>query len=224
MGKLEEYKYYYMHRRCEATAEVQDLFFAHPTSIELLRAFPQVLLMDCTYKTNIYRLPLLHIVGVTSTGLTFCVACAFLEAEKEDNYSWACQTLRVLMDEHSLPNVIVTDREKALMNAIEGTFPQTTNLLCRWHINKNLLANCKKHVLKKGAWEGYIAQWNMVVHADSEEMFKIQLQRFQSDFDMYPEMVKYPIKQWLEPYKDKFVAYITDNIKHYGNQTSSRYI
>ena len=49
LGKLEEYGYYSDHRRCEATREVKDLFFAHPTSIELLKAFPQVILMDCTY-------------------------------------------------------------------------------------------------------------------------------------------------------------------------------
>ena len=55
---------------------VRDLFWAHPTSIQLLNAFCSVLIMDCTYKTNRYRLPLLEIVGVTSTNLTFfCGIC-----------------------------------------------------------------------------------------------------------------------------------------------------
>ncbi|KAM5558533.1 protein FAR1-RELATED SEQUENCE 5-like [Rosa sericea] len=37
------------------------LFFAHPTSIELTKSYPNVFVMDCTYKTNKYKMPLLEI-------------------------------------------------------------------------------------------------------------------------------------------------------------------
>ena len=45
----------------------------------------------------------------------------------------------------SSPNVIVTDREKALISAIEKINPGsgTTHVLCLWHIQKNVLKNCK---------------------------------------------------------------------------------
>ena len=222
--KLEEHNYYYMHRRCESTGEVRELFFAHPTSIELLRAFPQVLLMDCTYKITKYKYPLMEIVGVTSTGMTFCVACAFVPAEKEENYTWVCETLRSLMDERSYPNVIVTDRDMALMNAIDRTFPQTTHLLCRWHISRNVLANCKKHMLKKAICDDFLTEWNQAMYAPSEEMFKIRLERLQSDFHKYPATVEYVLKQWVEPYGSKFAAYATNTVKHYGNQTTNWYV
>ena len=110
---------------------MRDLFWAHPTSIQLLNAFCSVLIMDCTYKTNRYRLPLLEIVGVTSTNLTFSVAFVYLEAERVDNYTWAMEKLQSLMFADRLPNVIVTDRELALMNVGRLVFPTTTNLLCR---------------------------------------------------------------------------------------------
>ena len=100
--------------------------------------------MDCTYKTNRYCLPLLEIVGVTSTNLTFSVAFVYLEAEHVDNYTWAMEKLQSLMFADRLPNVIVTDRELALINVVRLVFPITTNLLCRWHISKNVLAICKK--------------------------------------------------------------------------------
>jgi len=38
------------------------------------------------------------------------------------------------------PTVIISDRDLALMNAIEVVFPEATNLLCRFHINKNVKA------------------------------------------------------------------------------------
>ncbi|KAL7233195.1 hypothetical protein ACSBR1_016929 [Camellia fascicularis] len=169
LGQLAMNKYIEWHRSCADTETVTDLFFAHPTSLNLLRAFPKVLLMDCTYKTNRYRLPLLEIVGVTSTDMTFSVAFAYLQYEKEDNYTWALGLLRSVMDENTLPSVIVTDKELALMNAICTVFPETTNLLCRWHIGKNVLANCKKMFETKDKWEMFIMSWNMLVMSSSEE-------------------------------------------------------
>ena len=41
------------------------------------------------------------------------------------------------------PTVIVSDRDLALMNAIKFVFPEACNLLCRFHINKNVKAKCK---------------------------------------------------------------------------------
>jgi len=60
----------YIHwSRCHQYSEVvSDIFWTHPDSFKLLNAFSIVLLMDNTYKTNKYRLPLLEIVGVTSMG------------------------------------------------------------------------------------------------------------------------------------------------------------
>ena len=60
------------------------------------------------------------------------------------------------MDENNLPNVIILDRELSLMNAIATIFPQATSLLCRWHINKNVLAKCKKLFEKKEKWDMFI--------------------------------------------------------------------
>ncbi|KAL7238264.1 hypothetical protein ACSBR2_004379 [Camellia fascicularis] len=95
----------------------------------------------------------MELVGVTSTDMTFSVAFAHLH----------------VVDENTVPSVIVTDRESALMNAICIVFPGTTNLLCRWHIGKNVLANCKKMFETKDKWEMFIMSWNMLVMSSSEK-------------------------------------------------------
>ncbi|XP_022883418.1 uncharacterized protein LOC111400224 [Olea europaea var. sylvestris] len=61
MNRLVENKYIEWHRTYMETNIVQDLFWAHPYLVDLLRAFSRVIIMDCTYKTNRYRLPLLEI-------------------------------------------------------------------------------------------------------------------------------------------------------------------
>ena len=75
---------------------MSDIFWTHLDSVKLLNAFNIVLLMDSTYKTNKYRLPLLEIVGVTSTGLTFSVAFVLLSNERENNFIWTAETQRVV--------------------------------------------------------------------------------------------------------------------------------
>ena len=43
---------------------VTTVLFAHPDSLANLQAYPDTLLLDCTYKTNKYRMPLLDIIRV----------------------------------------------------------------------------------------------------------------------------------------------------------------
>ena len=78
MKNLSEHAYIEVHRNCPDTDTTKDIIWAHPASIDLLHAFSRVLIMDCTYKTNMYLLPLTEIIGVTSTEITFfyCI-CIF---------------------------------------------------------------------------------------------------------------------------------------------------
>jgi len=136
----------YIHwSRCHEYSEVvSDIFWTHPDSVKLLKAFSIVVLMDNTYKTNKYRLSLLEIVGVTSTGLTFSVAFVLLSTERENNFIWTLQRLKGLLFRGDVyPQVIVSDRDLALMNAISVGFPEATNILCRFHMNKMLKPNVK---------------------------------------------------------------------------------
>ncbi|KAH6789587.1 hypothetical protein C2S51_004593 [Perilla frutescens var. frutescens] len=221
LGKLEEHGYYQYTRRCQQTDTIKDLFYAHPMSMQLLRAFPNVLLMDCTYKTNRYRLPLFEIVGITLTNMTFSIACAYLESEKEDNYTWALTVLKGLMDQRNLLNVIITDREIALINAIQTTFPNSHHFLCRWHINKNIAANCKKF-RTKDKWDSFLSAWNMIVLADTEDRYTELLSRFQADYSAHLDVVKYVMSHWIKPYKERFINCWTNNVMHFDNTTTCR--
>ena len=108
--------------------------------------------IDSTYKTNRYRLPLLDFVGVTPTAMAFSAGFAYLEGERFNNIVWALEQFRGLfLRNDCLPVVIVTDRDLALMNAVKTVFPESTNLLCRFHIDKNMKAKCKSLIGEKNA-------------------------------------------------------------------------
>jgi len=73
--------------KCEEVSNVvQDICRTHPDSVKLVNSFNIVILMDSTYKMNKYRMSLLEVVGITSTGLTFSVAVCLLAIGKENNF------------------------------------------------------------------------------------------------------------------------------------------
>jgi len=110
----------------------------------------------------------MEIVGVTSTEMTFSIAFAYLEAERKDNFCWCLDSLRSLMHGWNMPSVSITDRDLACMNAIEKIFPTSRHFLCRWHIRKNILTQCKKIFETKETFDLFMASWNMLVMAESE--------------------------------------------------------
>ncbi|KAH1214311.1 Protein FAR1-RELATED SEQUENCE 5 [Glycine max] len=112
MKLLERDQYIYWHRIKDEDV-VRDIFWCHPDSVKLVNACNLVFLIDNTYKTNRYRLPLLDFVGMTPTRMTFFAGFAYVEGERVNN----------LRD--ALPGVIVTDRDQALMNAVKLSYVTT---------------------------------------------------------------------------------------------------
>ncbi|KAH1226279.1 PKS-NRPS hybrid synthetase [Glycine max] len=133
---------------------VRDLFWCHPDAVKLCNVCHLVFFIDNTYKTNMYKLSLLNFVGVTPTGMTFSAGFAYLEGERVNNIVWTLERFRGLfLRNDCFPIVIVTDRDLALMNALKIVFPKCTNLLCRFHIDKNVKAKCKSLIGQENAWE-----------------------------------------------------------------------
>ncbi|KAI5654367.1 hypothetical protein M9H77_31554 [Catharanthus roseus] len=89
--------YIVFYRNGEDNNVLSDIVVAHPTSIAMIRTWPYVLIMDTTYKTNKYNMPLLKCVGMTPTGKNFTVATAFMCNEQATTYRWVeYQKLEVL--------------------------------------------------------------------------------------------------------------------------------
>ncbi|KAI7949807.1 hypothetical protein MJO28_008628 [Puccinia striiformis f. sp. tritici] len=122
--------------------QMKSLFFTHPQSLILAKRFPTTIILDCTYRTNKYKLPLLHIVGINSSNRNFCIAFCFLSAETKGDYSWALEQLSS-MDNQS-PSVFLTDNKQTLINAINLVFPKASHHLCAWHAWNNIDSNCSK--------------------------------------------------------------------------------
>jgi len=123
---------------------VEGLFFAHPMCCKFFSTWGGPLFVDATYKTNRYGMPLVEVVGSTPMNKSYTLAYCFLSAECQSDYEWFLDCLRSALGESKL-DVITTDRERALMNAIAKVFPESLNVLCLWHIRRNVVTNCARH-------------------------------------------------------------------------------
>ena len=184
---LQDGKYLYHHTTNRESGRLRNLFFIHPVSFEMWRAFPWIIEIDATYKTNIYNMPLVEIVGVTSTGRTFSIAYALIESEQEAHYRWVLQCLRSTLDEGFAVRVVLTDRDLALMRACQYVMPDAKQLVCRIHIWRNISRHCEPALHAKHKWGHFHHWWSVLVqsrtvteYADNERQLKANLDDLES--------------------------------------------
>ncbi|KAL5193902.1 Protein FAR1-RELATED SEQUENCE 5 [Glycine soja] len=179
MKLLERDQYIHWHRLKDEVV-VCDLFWCHPDAMKLNNACHLVFFIDSTYKTNRYKLPLLDFVGMTPTGMTFFARFAYMEGERINNVVWALER------GDRFPIVIVTDRDLTLMNAIKTVFPECTNLLCRFHIDKNYVMD------NWGTLVDMCSVWNAM-----NNMIMLQHTQIKASFETSTHVVGHVFKKTL---------------------------
>jgi len=113
-------------------------------------------------------MPFLHAVGVSNLGQNFKLAYCFLPGKTEANYNFIIQQIYLLYYRYNItPKVIITDKELALKNALRTYFPSVPQLLCLWHVAKNVLT----HV-----------QDNWVIRPDQSDKEKEEAQEHRNNF------------------------------------------
>ncbi|KAI5667018.1 hypothetical protein M9H77_16871 [Catharanthus roseus] len=88
-------RYTYFLRNFDESTILSDIVFAHPTSIQMLKTWPYVLILDTNYKTNKYNMPLLEAVGMTPPSKNLCIATVFIRNEQAAILSLGARTSRV---------------------------------------------------------------------------------------------------------------------------------
>lgn len=230
----------------DLAGHISFLFVADQRSIRYLSKHFDMLLLDCTYKSNKFDMPLLDIIGVDSMGCTFSVAFCFLDSEIEENYSKAIQHLVTILPAGQWPSVIATDCELALISAIDRQFPaiRTKRVICFWHICKNLMVNCKSKFETEERWEDFERYFRDVVYAKTPEEYEDRVVEFKAEFyfndgnplpfiqgqpqnihiirSLEQDAVKYALGGWLIPYHQQIVHAWVDQSFHGGTTTTSR--
>jgi hypothetical protein len=84
----------YIYRvKVAADNTLEALFFCKPDDVQKARLYGQMVIIDATYKTNKFRLPLVNIVTVDNNLRTVRIALCFVTSEQTPSYIWVVQKL-----------------------------------------------------------------------------------------------------------------------------------
>ncbi|KAH9152352.1 hypothetical protein AeRB84_005201 [Aphanomyces euteiches] len=110
--------------RLDMDGRLSHLFFASHEVLDVFKVNYDIIMMDCTYKTNKFGMPLLNFIGVSGMNTTLHLAHCFMAGESPDDYTWALTTLKECLSSHAFPSpsVILVDRDLALLNALDTSF------------------------------------------------------------------------------------------------------
>ncbi len=74
------------------------ILFVYFDSFFYLRVYFEILFFDYMYKINKYGMSFFDIIGVDTTGRSFCITFVFLNDEAEKDYMWAFKRLKILYE------------------------------------------------------------------------------------------------------------------------------
>jgi hypothetical protein len=217
----------------EANGRLLRLFIAMPRSIQHLAKNPNVLLMDATYKTNRFNMPLVDTVGIDNCNRTFFISFAFMSSETNKDYKWSTQCNLELYQLY-VPTVeglsiIATNVDAALIKAVHKKFPKAVALLCQWHVQKNILKHCNGGFVTDETWKAFEKAVNNIFYAKTKQDYEDQLQKFSVTYawEKHPwftdDYVEYIKSTWLTPTrKTQIVRAWTDQYLHFSVTTTSR--
>lgn len=128
----------------------EGMAIATPQACSLAEYYPDVFMMDCTYRTNVHKWPCFHIAGKTGVGSVvdrhsgqrrssiFTAMLAIFQSENHRSYVAGLKAFKRMVLNGKSPKVIITDRDQKLKTAIAVVFPESRHMYCQWHIWKNI--------------------------------------------------------------------------------------
>jgi len=189
--------------------------------------------MDYTYKTNKFKMPLLHFLGVTPIETNFSAGFCFLPGESASDYLWALQSFKFAAG-NVVPYVIITDGEDGLKNSCREVFPEVPQRLCLWHINQNVLAKAKttwkenalglspkEQDQRREARDAFMTRWNKLLRSKTPTEYEELWRQLQIDYQEQTELIYY-LKTEHHPKREEVSNAWTSHIRHFGHQVTSR--
>jgi hypothetical protein len=220
-----------------APNRLKRLFLAHPKSVQLYKTSPDVLMVDATFKTNCYNQPLLNFIGVTGSNQTIQLALCLLDSTVENDFVWALQQMKALLRLERIndPILIVSDRDRACLNAIQFVFNESNLRLCSWHMNKDVTAYTRQklgQVLDQDRFQqgervfveteqgqSFLQKYEQAINAATEEEFDLHCCSLQT---IWEDGYQYLQRTWFRDYRNLCCSFLTKNTFHFGISSTSR--
>lgn len=116
---------------------VRNAFWIDAISKVAYTHFGDVVMLDTSFLTNRFRMPLVSFVGVNHHGQSILLGCGLLGDEAPASYVWLFKAWLEAMSAQP-PKALITDRSNSITAAVAEVFPGTRHRFCLCHICKKV--------------------------------------------------------------------------------------
>lgn len=159
---------------------VRSVFWADGRSRATYESFGDVVIVDTTYLSNQYKVPLATFVGLNHHGQSVLFGCGFLSCQDSESFIWLFQSWLHCMSGVP-PQGIITDHCKAMQKAVETVFPSTRQRWCLSCIMKKVPQKIHGHA-KHGSIRDLLQ--NAVYDTLTTNEFERNWKKIVDDFDL----------------------------------------
>ncbi|KAL1933201.1 hypothetical protein VTP01DRAFT_7291 [Rhizomucor pusillus] len=229
LGAFLDERAYEARYQYDSEKRLQSIFFAYPASIEKARCFPEVVLVDATYRRNQYHMPYVNIVGISNVGrqelMSFATGGAWITDEKLSAYAWIAECIDEVIWKlvSKKPGIIVVDYTAAALELFTKIFPDTHHLLCNVHLYGNFRKNCCKGFDTVDQQNALLKAVKKLINSRPENHVEeahkefLEIAKFSRKAD---DIVSYLNTMLIK--KEQWVGAYTSRLLHVGTTTTSR--
>ena len=162
-----------------------------------------------------------------------------MKGEKIEDYQRLIRCVKELYIELNIPLPVVwlSDGDPGIPAAIASEIsPHAVHLLCSWHIEKNVLQNCRKFFGgredgnelwsqffgNKNTMPRIVGDFQRLMYTDSPHKFETLWQELRGKYSAINDNIISYLAKEIIPKKKKWSRAWTDSYLHFDNHTSSR--
>ncbi|XP_028415032.1 uncharacterized protein LOC114538114 [Dendronephthya gigantea] len=164
--------------------QLKNLLLVHQTQWQrklLERYGGDICLLDATYKTSRYALPMFFMC--VKTNVDYCVVASFVVQQEDANSIWEALHILQGWNPNWNPDFFMVDFCEAEINAIERLFPNCLVYLCDFHREQAWVrwVNKGKNGVTKEQKDKLLTRLRAMAKAPNEEEFQTTLTNLKSD-------------------------------------------
>ena len=197
------------------------IFYQDKYMHNLFEKFPEMILVDATYKLLDLRMPVYLLMCIDGDGLSEIVAMFTLAEETKDVIQATVEIFKKHNPSWSQTKVIMSDKDFTERDAFTSCFPGASLNICLYHTLRSLRreVTCEKLGISSAERLRALEILSSMAHSKTATEYHKALDELKSS--NMKSVIEYVVQNW-DPIKDQWVACFKDKAFNLGETTNNR--
>ena len=183
--------------------------------------FPEVMLVDATYKLLDLRIPVYLLLMIDGNCFSEIIGLFLVEEEPKEVISSIVNNFKEKKRSMVKNSVIMSDKDFTERESFSCCFPDVKLLICLYHALRNFRreVTCEKMSISSAERNRVLEIIQSIAYANSEEAYKVNLKLLQNT--KLHTVVDYFMENW-DSIKEQWVMFYKDQSFNLGETTNNR--